>query len=139
MILLPSPGQLVTVRQRRFVVTEVKRSELPGDPQQGVGMSSLQNLVSLSSVEDEGTGEELQVVWELEPTAGGQQLWGLLHAKCALADRRLLFLSSANLTGAAMTLNMELGVLIEGGALPRQLGAHFDELVQHGVLRHPSG
>lgn len=71
---------------------------------------------------------------EATVTAGGQQVWGLLHAKCALADRHLLFISSANLTGAAMTLNMELGVLIEGGALPRQLGAHFDELVQHGVL-----
>lgn len=71
---------------------------------------------------------------EATMTAGGQQVWGLLHAKCALADRHLLFISSANLTGAAMTLNMELGVLIEGGMLPRQLAAHFDELVQHGVL-----
>ena len=67
-------------------------------------------------------------------TAGGQPLRGLLHAKCALADRDLLFISSANLTGAAMTLNMELGVLIEGGALPHRLAGHFAELVQHGVL-----
>jgi SNF2 family DNA or RNA helicase len=58
---------LVTVRQRRYVVNDVKQSELPGDPHAGPGMADRQHLVSLSSVEDDGTGEELQVVWELEP------------------------------------------------------------------------
>lgn len=31
---------------------------------------------------------------------------GALHAKCAVADRQLLFVSSANLTGYALTINM---------------------------------
>ena len=34
---------------------------------------------------------------------------GVLHVKCAVADSRWLFLSSANLTEYAFTVNMELG------------------------------
>ncbi|MFN9292450.1 MAG: phospholipase D-like domain-containing protein, partial [Planctomyces sp.] len=41
---------------------------------------------------------------------------GLLHVKCAVADGEWLFLSSANLTQQAFTINMELGMLIRGGA-----------------------
>src|SRR6185437_2127689 len=63
----PSPGHLVAVRQRRFVVTGVIASAVPGDPLGGPGMAHPQHLVELSSVEDDGLGEELRVVWELEP------------------------------------------------------------------------
>jgi phosphatidylserine/phosphatidylglycerophosphate/cardiolipin synthase-like enzyme len=62
---------------------------------------------------------------------------GLLHVKCAVADGRWLFLSSANLTEYAFTLNMELGVLIYGGSLPSQVEAHFDRMIQTGVLAAP--
>ncbi len=57
---LPTPGQLVQARNRRFVVTDVDTSATAGSGRP-------QNLVSMSSVEDDGLGEELQVVWELEP------------------------------------------------------------------------
>jgi len=48
---------------------------------------------------------------------------GILHVKCAVADGRWLFLSSANLTEYAFSINMELGTLITGGStsLPWQL------------------
>lgn len=59
---------------------------------------------------------------------------GSLHVKCAVADRRHLFISSANLTGYALTLNMELGVLIEGGDLPESVAEHFSRLIEDGVL-----
>ena len=59
---------------------------------------------------------------------------GVLHVKCAVADSRWLFLSSANLTEYAFTVNMELGVLISGGPLPGQVETHCDQLVQAGVL-----
>jgi SNF2 family DNA or RNA helicase len=62
----PEQGQLVTVRQRRFVVTDVSASTLPPERLQ-TGLDSPQHLVTLSSVEDDGLGEELNVVWELEP------------------------------------------------------------------------
>jgi phosphatidylserine/phosphatidylglycerophosphate/cardiolipin synthase-like enzyme len=59
---------------------------------------------------------------------------GVLHVKTAVADARLLFLSSANLTEHAFTLNMELGLLLSGGPLPGQVEAQFDELIRQGVL-----
>lgn len=59
---------------------------------------------------------------------------GILHVKCAVADGRWLFLSSANLTEYAFTVNMELGLLFTGGSLPGQVEAHFDRLVEAGVL-----
>ena len=51
----PEQGQLVDVRQRRYVVTNVMRSALPGDPLQVPGYG-LQHLVSLASVEDDAIG-----------------------------------------------------------------------------------
>jgi phosphatidylserine/phosphatidylglycerophosphate/cardiolipin synthase-like enzyme len=62
---------------------------------------------------------------------------GILHVKCAVADGRWLFLSSANLTEYAFTLNMELGLLITGGSLPQQVESHFDRMIQTGVLGRP--
>ncbi len=66
---IPEPGQLVDVRQRRYVVVEVIPSTLP--PQVlstgTTGTLARQHLVSLSSVEDDALGEELHVIWEVEP------------------------------------------------------------------------
>ncbi|MBA3534349.1 MAG: hypothetical protein H0T73_20705 [Ardenticatenales bacterium] len=59
---------------------------------------------------------------------------GALHAKCAVADQTFLFLSSANLTDYAMKRNIELGVLVQGGALPAQVTTQFGRLIQSGVL-----
>ncbi len=53
----------------------------------------------------------------------------ILHVKCITADGRWLFVSSANLTEYAFTINMELGTLITGGKLPRQVESHFDWLI----------
>lgn len=59
---------------------------------------------------------------------------GILHVKCAVADGRWLFLSSANLTEYALTINMELGLLVTGGELPGQVEWHFERLVTAGML-----
>jgi phosphatidylserine/phosphatidylglycerophosphate/cardiolipin synthase-like enzyme len=59
---------------------------------------------------------------------------GILHAKCLVADSRWLFVSSANLTEYAFSINMELGVLMTGGRLPRQVESLFDSLVAEGEL-----
>ena len=64
----PEQGQLVSVRQRRYVVTEVAKSTLPEAPLRQTS-NGAQHLVSLSSVEDDALGEELQVIWEIEPGA----------------------------------------------------------------------
>src|SRR5271157_6066384 len=64
----PEQGQLVTVRQHRYIVKEVAKSTLPDRPLKVSG-NGAQHLVALSSVEDDALGEELQVIWELEPGA----------------------------------------------------------------------
>src|SRR5688572_30214304 len=64
----PDPGQLVEVRRRQWVVTDVVRSALPPGPLRIV-TNGAQHLARLSSVEEDGLGEELQVIWELEPGA----------------------------------------------------------------------
>lgn len=57
-----------------------------------------------------------------------------LHAKCAVADGRKAFVSSANLTGWAMEHNLEVGYLVTGGATPAILNRHLDELVEDGTV-----
>jgi phosphatidylserine/phosphatidylglycerophosphate/cardiolipin synthase-like enzyme len=77
-------------------------------------------------------------LWPLEQRPrDGDGKPGSMHVKCAVADGRWLFLSSANLTGYAFTLNMELGVLITGGPLPGQVETHLERLIATGVLRKP--
>ena len=62
---VPELGQLVSVRSRRWVVSNVLPSQLAES--NGSRLENRQTLVSLSSVEDDGLGENLDVIWELEP------------------------------------------------------------------------
>ena len=63
---VPEQGQLVQVRSRRWVVNDVLPSTLP-PPSLKPAFDGRQHLLTLSSVEDDGLGEELQVIWEIEP------------------------------------------------------------------------
>ena len=74
-------------------------------------------------------------VWpaELRETSNG--VHAAMHAKCAVADGRIAFVTSANLTGAALTENMELGLVVRGGDVPRRIAAHFNALISSGDLR----
>ena len=65
--------------------------------------------------------------WWNEPGAS-------VHAKCVVADGEIAFVTSANLTAAAMERNMELGVVVEGGDVPRNLHDHLRALVDTGVI-----
>ncbi len=67
-ISIPEQGQIVTVRQRRFVVTDIEKSTLPPPVLQS-GETSPQHLITLTSIEDDALGEGLQVIWEVEPGA----------------------------------------------------------------------
>lgn len=58
-----------------------------------------------------------------------------VHAKCAVADGTVAFVTSANLTDAAMERNMELGVLLRGGQVPGLLDRHLAALVTTKRLR----
>ena len=67
-------------------------------------------------------------------SADGSGKVGILHVKCVVSDGRLLFLSSANLTKYAFSLNMELGVLITGGQVPQSIERMFEILISDGVF-----
>jgi hypothetical protein len=66
-VAIPDQGELVKVRNRLYVVSEVVPSSLPPDPLRP--LERPEHLVGLTSVEDDGFGEEIQVIWELEPGA----------------------------------------------------------------------
>ena len=53
---------MVEVRRRQWVVAEVNSSKLESS-------SVSQNCVTLSSIDEDGLGEELEVIWEIEPGA----------------------------------------------------------------------
>ena len=59
-----------------------------------------------------------------------------LHAKVLVIDRRAALIGSANLTGAAMTRNLECGLLLRGGPHPARLCDHVEALLEQGVLRN---
>ena len=72
-------------------------------------------------------------VWPLDQRPAGAS--AALHAKGLIADAQVAFITSANLTGAALDHNLEIGVLVRGGTVPRRLHDHFLALVGSGVLR----
>ena len=57
----PEVGQLVRVRDRHWVVTNVVASSLD------TSAGTPSHLIELSSVEDDAYGDELTVFWEVEP------------------------------------------------------------------------
>jgi phosphatidylserine/phosphatidylglycerophosphate/cardiolipin synthase-like enzyme len=68
------------------------------------------------------------------PLANRGPTGAAMHVKAVIVDRRVILVSSANLTDAAMDRNMELGLLVRGGPLPQTVDRHFDELIETGQL-----
>ena len=88
----------------------------------------------------DGAGHGAEVyVWPMqERRRDARGRHGTLHAKFAVADRRRLLISSANLTADAFDINIELGVLLTGGSAPEEAAAHVDGLIRTGVLQRHS-
>jgi superfamily II DNA or RNA helicase len=63
---VPEAGQLVRVRGQQWVVSGVSRSRQPADELAAARLPG-RTLVRLASVSDDDLGEELTVVWEVEP------------------------------------------------------------------------
>jgi phosphatidylserine/phosphatidylglycerophosphate/cardiolipin synthase-like enzyme len=57
-----------------------------------------------------------------------------MHAKIAVAGRRVLLGSSADLTQSGVDTNMEAGLLVHGGMAPQRAAEHLDRLVADGEL-----
>ena len=77
--------------------------------------------------------------WPLEAREAFFATTASLHAKCVIADRSSLLITSANLTSAGINDNIELGVLIEAGSLPERLSRHLELLIEAGMLEPVSG
>ncbi len=59
---------------------------------------------------------------------------GVLHAKAVVVDDEAVFVTSANLTEAALDRNIEVGLLFRDRALAASLSAHFRGLIDRRLL-----
>ncbi len=59
---------------------------------------------------------------------------GVLHAKAVVIDEEVVFVTSANLTEAALDRNIELGLLVRDSALAQNVSTHFRTLMERGLL-----
>ena len=88
----------------------------------------------LSSIQETLPGASIYV-WPVEKRLRDElDRYGSIHAKCAVADGARALIGSANLTGFALALNMEMGALIHGSQLSQQIANHFDELIRREIL-----
>jgi cardiolipin synthase len=101
----------------------------------GVNISML-----LESSQDHGGSITFDVIGKMRALVPAAKLYawreraapfadGRVHAKVAVADGAVCFITSANLTGHAMDRNMEAGVLLTGGQIPKLLHEHLQALV----------
>jgi hypothetical protein len=86
------PEQVFSFRSRQWVVSDVRPSTVPAVPFKR-NFNGPQYLLTLSSVEDDSLGGELQVIWEVEPGA----------KVIERTARRSLRSRSNRLTGSART------------------------------------
>jgi phosphatidylserine/phosphatidylglycerophosphate/cardiolipin synthase-like enzyme len=68
------------------------------------------------------------------PSAKRTEPGAKMHAKLAVADRCVLFVTSANLTQSGVGKNIEAGLLVRGGTAPRRAAEHVDALRAAGAL-----
>lgn len=134
-----------------FLVTYVfyKASSIVDALNTAVGRGVGVNVLLESSIEHGGAvkGDSVKTLAEAVPGAriyiwnpaakksDGDALSASVHAKCAVADMKMAFITSANLTSAALERNMELGILIRGGNVPSRLRAHLEALATTKVIR----
>lgn len=107
----------------------------------GVSISML-----LESSQDHGGSISFDVIGKMRMLVPSAKLYawrersapfadGRVHAKVAVADFDVCFITSANLTGHAMEQNMEAGVLLSGGQIPKLLLDHLNSLVCTNVIK----
>jgi len=59
---------------------------------------------------------------------------GVLHAKAVVVDDEAVFVTSANLTEAALDRNIEMGLLVRDRALAASVSNHFRGLIDRSLL-----
>ena len=81
-------------------------------------------------------GQRLPEVWH-DPRcfAADNVATGVMHAKTVIIDRKTVFITSANFTGAGQSRNIEAGVLIRYPRTAKRLHGYFSGLMRLNVLR----
>ena len=64
----------------------------------------------------------------------GEGPGAVLHAKAVVHDNEQVFVTSANLTPKALEWNIEAGLLVRDRALAQALAAHFQRLIDTGLV-----
>ena len=105
-IALPEQGQIVTVRQRRYIVMEMQQSTLPIEPLSVQTDKSGFHLLTLNCIEDDALGETIQVFWELEPGTSIEEKVGLPQPDGFDAPERLDAFMNAVRWGAVSSADM---------------------------------
>jgi len=59
---------------------------------------------------------------------------GVLHAKAVVVDDEVVFITSANLTEAALDRNIEIGLVVRDRPLAASVSHHFQRLIDLGLL-----
>lgn len=134
-----------------FLVTYVfyKASSIVEALNAAVGRGVNVSVLLESSTEHGGAikGDSVKAMAEAVPGANiyvwdaaakqpdGDSLSATVHAKCAVADKKLAFITSSNLTSAALERNMELGLLLRGGTVPERLRSHLAALVTTTIIK----
>ena len=67
----------------------------------------------------------------LDPEGGA----GVLHAKAVVVDDEAVFVTSANLTEAALDRNIEIGLLVRDRTLAATMTRHFTTLIERSLLQ----
>lgn len=71
-----------------------------------------------------------RLAWPVERRPDG----AALHAKILVVDAATALVGSANLTGRALSMNLECGVLLRGGSAPSDIRRHVFDLLNRGEL-----
>ena len=75
-------------------------------------------------------------IWPRKNREGIQGGFARVHAKCAVADKARAFITSANLTSAALDKNIEMGVNIEGGNIPKNIFEQLSAMISSKEIVH---
>lgn len=95
----------------------------------------LQNIGSLQSQAVESLRREAERRGTTFHAYSANLQSGLLHAKIAVADRHLVVLGSANMTGPGMATNFEVGVIL-GEPHASEVAHIYDQLLGSDLVAH---
>ena len=76
-----------------------------------------------------------EIYYDPRSLSGTADETACLHAKCVVVDDERAFVTSANLTEAAHSRNIEAGVLLEDAVFARRLRDQFESLIDRRYVR----